>query len=87
MVPDRTGRFRERPHYDARDLDVECEGIITSFAKGTLGGFSLPVPTDLPTKLIERDADDLDAYADLHRDAGWALLHAPGVPPRLPARV
>lgn len=26
MVPDRTGRFRERPHYDARDLDVECEG-------------------------------------------------------------
>lgn len=65
MVPDRTGRFRERPHYDARDLDVECEAIITSFARGTLGEFSLPVPTDLLTKLIERDADDLDAYADL----------------------
>ncbi|MBA2713349.1 MAG: ImmA/IrrE family metallo-endopeptidase [Rubrobacteraceae bacterium] len=29
------------------------------------GGIRLPVPTDALTKLIERDADDLDLYADL----------------------
>lgn len=65
MVPDRTGRFRERPHYDARELDGECETIITSFSNSVLGHFVLPIATDLLTKLIERDADDLDAYADL----------------------
>lgn len=65
MVPDKTGRFRERPHYDARELDGECESIITSFSTSVLGHFVLPISTDLLTKLIERDADDLDAYADL----------------------
>ncbi|HWB05174.1 MAG TPA: hypothetical protein VG796_19235 [Verrucomicrobiales bacterium] len=29
------------------------------------GGFSLPISTDVLTKLIERDSSDLDLYADL----------------------
>jgi len=27
-VPDATGRFRERPHYEPDELDVDCEATI-----------------------------------------------------------
>jgi hypothetical protein len=64
-VRDRTGRFPQRPHYLPRELDEECERTITNFMKESCGGFSLPIPTDTLTKLIERDAEDLDLYADL----------------------
>jgi hypothetical protein len=64
-VRDRTGRFPQRPHYDSRELDQECERIITQFMKESCGGFVLPIPTEVLTKLIERDAADLDLFADL----------------------
>jgi hypothetical protein len=64
-VRDKTGRFPNRPHYDPRELDQECEEAITDFMKKSCGGFSLPIPTDVLTSLIERDAEDLDLYADL----------------------
>lgn len=65
MVPDRTGRFPERPHYEPQELDQECERIITQFLRDHYGKAEFPVTTDDLTKLIERDADDLDPYADL----------------------
>lgn len=65
MVPDRTGRFPERPHYRPEELDKECERIITHFLRQLHGDAVFPVTTDDLTKLIERDADDLDLYADL----------------------
>jgi hypothetical protein len=64
-VCDRTGRFPQRPHYEPRELDEECERIIIQFMKESCGGFVLPIPTEALTKLIERDAADLDLYADL----------------------
>ena len=64
-VPDRSGRFPRRPHYEPAELDQECEHIITDFMRSHGGGFRLPIPTDALTKLIERDADDLDLFADL----------------------
>ncbi len=64
-VRDRTGRFPQRPHYEARELDEECERTIKNFMKESCGGFALPIPTDTITKLIERDTADLDLYADL----------------------
>jgi|ERR1700693_1169390 len=64
-IRDRTGRFPQRPHYEARELDEECERIITQFMKESCGSFVLPIPTEALTKLIERDAADLDLYADL----------------------
>lgn len=64
-VRDTTGRFPQRPHYDLKELDVECEKAITGFMNESCGGFTFPIPTDVLTKLIERDADDLDLYADL----------------------
>lgn len=64
-VPDKTGRFAQRPHYQPEELDAECERIITEFMHEKCGGFALPIPTDVLTKLIERDAASLDLYADM----------------------
>lgn len=64
-IPDVTGRFRLRPYYDAAYIDAECERLITDFMRERCGGLTLPIPTDVLTKLIERDASDLDLYADL----------------------
>lgn len=64
-VRDNTGRFAQRPHYEPAELDTECEKIISDFLRDLYGKVSFPVSTDDLTKLIERDADDLDSYADL----------------------
>jgi len=64
-VRDTTGRFQQRPHYDPQELDRECESIITAFLKSLHGKARFPVDTEDLKKLIERDADDLDVYADL----------------------
>ncbi len=64
-VRDITGRFHQRPHYEMRELDEECDDIITSFMLEHHGRMLLPISTDDLTKLIERDADDLDLYSDL----------------------
>jgi hypothetical protein len=64
-VADRTGRFQNRPHYEPAELDRECEAIISSFLKSLHGEVRYPVSTDDLTKLIERDARELDLYADL----------------------
>lgn len=66
-VRDATGRFQQRPHYKPEELDRECEAIITGFLKELYGEAAYPVATDDLTKLIERDAADLDLYADLSR--------------------
>jgi hypothetical protein len=64
-VRDQTGRFPERPHYESKELDALFEGIITKFLKSRHGKIEFPVTTDDLTVLIERDAKDLDIYADL----------------------
>ena len=69
-VPDKTGRFRERPHYLPAELDQECETVVSEFLHHLYGEVRFPVPTDALTKLIERDAQDLDLYADLSSEEG-----------------
>lgn len=64
-VPDKTGRFPQRPHYTEPTLDAECERVLEEFFVGRFGSIPLPIPTDELTKLIERDARYLDLYADL----------------------
>lgn len=64
-VPDRTGRFKMRPHYDPIELDQSCERIVTDYLKQRYGKVEFPISTDDITCLIERDTDDLDLYADL----------------------
>lgn len=64
-VPDRTGRFAERPHYEPNELDIMFEDIITGFLRARYGKIEFPIRTDDLTVLIEQDTDDLDTYADL----------------------
>ena len=59
-VRDTTGRFPERPHYEPGELDGECEAVIVSFMRERCGQVVYPAPTDVLTRLIERDAEDLD---------------------------
>lgn len=87
-VPDRTGRFSQRPHYEPNELDRECENIINGFLRDLYGEARFPVTTDDLTKLIERDADDLDLYAvnasrftkDLSRLSRACTREGPQVP-------
>jgi hypothetical protein len=58
-VPDRTGRFSQRPHYEPKELDRECENIIAGFLKERHGAAKYPVSTDDLTVLIERDTESL----------------------------
>lgn len=67
-VKDVTGRFSLRPHYDPTELDLMCEAWISDFSKKLHGSLVLPVPTDDLEKLIERDAKDLDLYAELSHE-------------------
>src|SRR5690349_1436473 len=64
-LPDRSGRFERRPYYEQDELDRDCEGVITDFLNGLYGQILVPMPTGALIKLIERDAADLDLYADL----------------------
>jgi hypothetical protein len=60
MIPDRTGRFRERPYYELSELEERSEQAITAFLRQRYGFDRIPVPTEAFTVLIERDATDLD---------------------------
>jgi len=64
-IHDSTGRFGKQPYYDAREFDLDCERTISEFLIERHGDLVLPIPTDTLTKLLERDASDLDLYADL----------------------
>lgn len=64
-VKDTTGRFSKRPYYEPIELDRECERIVIRFLESLHGNVQFPVATEDLKKLIERDTDDLDCYADL----------------------
>lgn len=65
MIPDNTGRFAERPFYQVRELDDECERLIGDLLVKRHGKVDYPVATDDLTVLIEMHDADLDPYADL----------------------
>lgn len=64
-IPDKAGRFTLRPHFDSIEIDHECETIVTAFLVSRYNEAAFPISTDDLTRLIERDTDDLDLYADL----------------------
>ncbi len=85
-VADRTGRFERRPYYDQQELDAECELVITSFLQDLHGQVRFPVATEDILKLIDRDAGDLDVYADLSvlgREVEGVTEFRPGERPRV----
>ena len=85
-VPDKTGRFSQRPHYKPGELDRECENIIVGFLKERHGVVKYPVSTDDLTVLIERDTESLDQFADLSgygRNVEGLTHFQPGRKPRV----
>jgi len=64
-VKDTTGRFSKRPYYDEKELDVECESLVSSFLAQKYGKVSYPLSTEDLTILTEQHVSDLDRYADL----------------------
>jgi hypothetical protein len=64
-VRDTTGRFERRPWYTQAYLDRRCEETLFGFLEDLYGQITIPVPTGAIIRLIERDAADLDLYADL----------------------
>jgi hypothetical protein len=64
-VPDTTGRFAQRPHYDPAEIDAECEPLVSQFLRHRHGAVRYPISTDDLIVLLEREAADVDIYADL----------------------
>jgi Zn-dependent peptidase ImmA (M78 family) len=65
MIRDTTGRFKQRPHYSAEELDTESERLVTEFLVKRHGAARFPLSTDDLTRLIEKSVEDLDLYSDL----------------------
>jgi Zn-dependent peptidase ImmA (M78 family) len=86
MIPDRTGRFPERPYWSTPELERMCEETITSFLRKRYGFDRIPVPTEALTALIERDSADLDLRPNLSDNQyevfGFTLFRR-GKPPRV----
>jgi Zn-dependent peptidase ImmA (M78 family) len=66
-IPDATGRFRQRPFYTDEELDTECEIFAANLLRARHGAVHFPLSTDDLMVLIEREADELDLYADFGR--------------------
>ena len=64
-VPDKIGRFSQRPHYKSEELDLTCEKLINDFFKDGDHLDPFPVSTDDLTRMVEQAVKDLDLYADL----------------------
>lgn len=69
-VPDRTGRFPQRPHWKPEELDAECEAVLAEFRRSTGRASGFPLSTDDLTVLLESSVDELDLYADLSTEEG-----------------
>lgn len=68
-IQDKTGRFPERPHYELKELDLDCEEFSHRILRERHNGeLIFPIPTDDLTVMIERSDADLDMYADFSAD-------------------
>ncbi|HUA33189.1 MAG TPA: hypothetical protein VMA09_06260 [Candidatus Binataceae bacterium] len=65
MIPDRSGRFPERPYYTTDELEIQCEQLIESFLVGRYGQFVIPVPTQALAVMIEDEAAKFNMLSDL----------------------
>jgi hypothetical protein len=64
-VRDRTGRFPQRPHYEAEELDGECEGLIYDHLRKRHGKVAFPIDTEDIVALLESRVAEFEPYADL----------------------
>lgn len=84
-VPDATGRFKERPHYEPAELDVECEAAIEEVLMKRRGKVEYPVSTDDLFFMLDQ-VSCVDTYADFNPAEGdiWGESEfMPGEQPRV----
>jgi len=85
-VWDATRRFPKRPHYELSELNDECERVVRDFLVERHGTATYPCSTNDLTVLLEREAADLDLFADLSGE-GTAVegvtYFEPGKKPRV----
>ena len=67
-VPDPTGRFPRRPHYEPGVLDDECERVAEELLLKRRGVIAYPISTDDLLFALDQQAN-VDHYADLDSDA------------------
>lgn len=85
-VPDKTGRFYHRPHYQPSELDLECNKILSDFYKKMNRPMSFPISTEDLTVLMEQHTSDFDPGADLSHygeDVEGVTEFIPGSKPRV----
>jgi len=68
-VPDETRRFRERPHYEPNELDVDCEAAVEDALLKRRGKVEYPVSTQDLLYMLEQVAS-VDAYFDFEKAKG-----------------
>ena len=68
-VPDKTGRFPRRPHYQPDAIDAQCERLVQKFLMKKYGKVEFPFKTEDSTIMIEERAD-LDSCTDLSQEEG-----------------
>lgn len=68
-VPDKTGRFARRPHYQPEAIDAQCDRFVQKFLTKKYGKIEFPIKTEDLTILIEERAD-LDSCVDLSHEDG-----------------
>lgn len=69
-IPDKTGRFINRPHYPPELIDFECEKLIEDFLLQRNGRIEYPISTDDLMCLLEDRTEDFDRGADLSEEEG-----------------
>src|ERR1700737_1363134 len=70
MVRDTTCCFPKRPRNLPEEIDAECERIVQEFLLWKYGRVEYPITPDDLTILLERDAEELDMYADFSDEEG-----------------
>lgn len=83
-VPDRTGRFPQRPHYTQQELDQECEAIVGRFLRSRYGKVQYPISTADLTVLVESACSEVDHYANLSAEGEDVEGMTQFYPDRLP---
>jgi hypothetical protein len=68
-IRDHSGRLPLRPHFEAGEIDQECERLLRALPGRRAGAPVYPLTTDDLTVLVEAVTDDLDLYADLSAEA------------------
>jgi len=77
MVPDKTGSFPQRPHWEVSEIENKCEEAITGFLIKRYGFARIAVPTEALMELVDHLGADLEFKDSLCRTINTTCLVIP----------